>query len=287
MKSIYVIDDDVGVLSILEDIIRDYFPGAFVGSSMSGEDGVKNILESKPDLILLDYLLPDMDGLNIIRKINKEYLPAVIMISEVSDKKMIAKAYNEKIEFFINKPINVVEVVSVIRRVIELQEIKGALNRFDKVYSSIMNNIEMRGNSGFSDESSDEQKLRRLYSKLGIIGSSGCEELIKGVVWAKSQYGEYLLSSMYMHISESLNEEQNSHSIEKRIRRIISKSFKSMAALGVEDSMNPIFENYSGQLFDFSEMRKEMKYLSGKSKSQGKINIKQFIESSIVLIDEI
>jgi two-component system response regulator YcbB len=60
-----------------------------------------------------------------------------------------------------------------------------------------------------------------------------------------------------------------------------------MAALGIEDSMNPIFENYSGQLFDFSEMRKEMKYLLGKSKIQGKINIKQFIESSIVLIDEI
>lgn len=287
MKSIYIIDDDLGVLSILEDIVKNYFPGSFAGSAATGEDALKDVLEDKPDLILLDYLLPDMDGLGVIRKINKEYFPAIIIISEVSDKKMIAKAYNEKIEFFINKPINVVEVVSVINRVIELQEIKGALNKFDRIYSSIMSNIDRRGAALPFEDVTDEQKLRKLYSKLGIIGSSGCEELIKGVMWAKSQYGEYLLSSMYSHIAENINEEQNSHSIEKRIRRIISKSFKSMASLGIEDSMNPIFENYSGQLFDFSEMRKEMKYLSGKSKIQGKINIKQFIESSIVLIDEL
>ena len=58
-----------------------------------------------------------------------------------------------------------------------------------------------------------------------------------------------------------------------------------MAALGLEDYLNPIFEDYGPQLFDFSELRKQMNYLSGKSNKQGKINIRKFIEGSIVVFN--
>ncbi len=283
MKTIYIVDDDLSIVNILKDIVDQYFQGSLVGVSCNGSEAIKEIEELSPDVVLLDYLLPDKDGLQMIRAIRKEYTPAIVMISEVSDKQMIAKAYREKIDFFITKPINVVEVVSVINKVIEHQEIKSTLNQFESALGSLKKTFVTHERSTVSDE----QNLRKLYSKLGIVGTSGYEELIKAVIWAKSQNCEYALSDMYKALVKDQDDLQQVYALKKRIGRVITKAFKSMACLGIEDYMNPIFEVYSSQLFDFVELRKEMKYLIGKSKQSGKINIKQFIESSIVLIEEI
>ncbi len=282
MKSIYIVDDDLSIVNILKDITFHYFEGSLIGSASNGSDAIKEIIEIEPDVILLDYLLPDRDGLQMIRAIRKKYDPAIVMISEVSDKKMIEKAYNEKIEFFITKPINVVEVVSVINKVIENQEFKSTLNQFEITLNSLKSAFVVNDRN----KDIDEQKLRKLYSKLGIIGTSGCEELIKAVIWAKLQNSKYSLSDMYRSLAEDQGNIQQVDTLKKRIGRVITKAFKSMASLGIEDYMNPVFESYSSQLFNFGELRKEMKYLSGESKQSGKINIKQFIESSIVLLDE-
>lgn len=283
MKTIYIVDDDLSIINILKDIVDKHFLGSLVGAACNGSQAIKEIKELRPDVVLLDYLLPDKDGLQMIRAIKEEYSPAIVMISEVSDKQMIAKAYREKIEIFITKPINVVEVVSVISKVIEHQEIKNTLNQFESALSSLkktfINHEKPRVN--------DEQKLRKLYCKLGIVGTSGYEELIEAVVWAKSQNCEYALSDMYKALVKDQDDVQQFYALKKRIGRVITKAFKSMACLGIEDYMNPVFEAYSSQLFDFVELRKEMKYLTGKLKQPGKINTKQFIESSIVLIEEI
>ncbi len=282
MKTFCVVDDDLGIVNILKDILEKYFKGSLVGVASTGSEAIEEIQRLKPDVILLDYLLPDKDGLQIVRDIREDYPSKIVMISGVSDKQMIAKAYREKIEFFITKPINVVEVVFIIKKIIEYQEIQNTLNQFEKAFDSLKRTSKV----GRRLEIDDEQKLKKLYSKLGIVGTSGYEELIKAVIWAKSQRGEYFLSEMYKSLVKDQDDVQQIHTLKKRIGRAITKAFKTMASLGIEDYMNPIFESYSNQLFDFLEIRKEMKHLTNKSKQPGKINIKQFIESSIVLIEE-
>lgn len=283
MKTFYIVDDDLGIVNILKDIVDKYFKGSLVGVASTGSEAIAQIKKLKPDVILLDYLLPDKDGLQIVRAIRDEYTSKIVMISEVSDKRMIAKAYRENIEFFITKPINVIEVVSILNRVIEYQEVQSTLNQFEKAFSSLRKTFTFRDNL----DTNDEQKLKKLYTKLGIVGTSGYEELIKAVIWAKTQDSEYSLSEMYKSLVKDQNDTQQIHTLKKRIGRAITKAFKTMASLGVEDYMNPIFEAYSSQLFDFTEIRKEMNRLTGKSAQSGKINIKQFIESSIVLIEEL
>lgn len=283
MRTIYIVDDDLSIVNILKDIVEQYFQGSLVGFASNGSEAIQEIKILRPDVVLLDYLLPDKDGLQVIRAIRNEYAPGIVMISEVSDKQMISKAYREKIEFFITKPINVVEVVSIIHKVVEHQEMKSTLNQFETALNSFKKTFVTHE----KPPAGDEQKLRKLYSKLGIVGTSGYEELIKGVIWAKSQNCEYALSDMYKSLVNDQDDVQQVYALKKRIGRVITKAFKSMACLGIEDYMNPVFETYSSQLFDFPELRKEMKYLTGKSKQSGKINIKQFIESSIVLIEDI
>lgn len=280
MNSICIVDDDASIVNILKDIITDNFDDVKIYTAESGIEAVETINEYRPDILLLDYLMPDYDGLQVLRKIMPENRPAVIMISEVSDKQMIGKAYDEKISFFITKPINVIEVVSVLKKVIEHYNLRAALSQFESVIQGIKKQERVK-----APGKSDAQKLRRLYSKFGISGTSGYDDLIQAVIWAKNQKEDYTLMELYMALLED-EDDQNFYAMKKRIRRIVTKAFKSMAALGIEDNLNPVFDEYALQLFDYGELRKEMQYQQGLGKDQGKINIKQFIEGSIVLIQE-
>ncbi len=279
MESVLIIDDDNSIVHILKDIIEAHFEELCVSVATSGKEGIEKIEREQPELVLLDYLLPDWDGLEVLRNIDRRNPPSVIMISEVSDKKMMAKAYLEDIAFFITKPINVVEVVSVVRRVMKERRLVDTFQQFEAAMGSL------RSFKASSDVG-DITKLKRLFGRLGILGSSGCDELIRAVLWAKEQRGEYTLNELYGAIVEDNRDEQTLYALKKRIRRVVTKAFRSMAALGVSDPMNPTFEELSGQLFDYAELHQEIRHLKGQSGRRGKVHVKQFIESSMVLMDK-
>ena len=120
MTSFIVIDDDRTVRSVLIKIIEQYGLGEVCAEADNGLLGEEMILRYKPDIVIIDLLLPHQDGMSIIKKVKSLNVKSMfIMLSQVSDKDMIAKAYELGIEFFISKPINVIEVVNVIRRVRE------------------------------------------------------------------------------------------------------------------------------------------------------------------------
>lgn len=59
-KTILVVDDELGVLEVLEYILTDL--GYSVVSALNGRDALARIGEKKPDLIVLDFMMPVMDG---------------------------------------------------------------------------------------------------------------------------------------------------------------------------------------------------------------------------------
>ncbi|HAH06961.1 MAG TPA: hypothetical protein DCM05_10625 [Elusimicrobia bacterium] len=69
-KKILIVEDEPDYLDLLEHVLKK--AGYSVAKAANGEDGLKAYKESKPDLVLLDLNLPDMDGLDICRKIRAE-----------------------------------------------------------------------------------------------------------------------------------------------------------------------------------------------------------------------
>ncbi len=114
---IYIVEDDDNIVNILEKIILDKDLGEVIGKANDGKKGLEEIPLLKPDIVLVDLLMPGMDGINLTRKV-KAIDPDIqyIMISQVSSKDMIAKAYESGIEYYISKPINAIEVQSVIKK---------------------------------------------------------------------------------------------------------------------------------------------------------------------------
>ena len=97
------------------------------------------------------------------------------MISQVSSKDLIAKAYESGIEFFIQKPINAIEVENVIKKVNEKLEMQTKLNSIKKLFDSNKSNDE-------SNEKNYEDKIISILQKIGILGETGSRDIVKIVM---------------------------------------------------------------------------------------------------------
>jgi two-component system response regulator YcbB len=109
-NTFFIIDDDINIRKMLIHIISNNDLGKVVGELGSGEHAVKEIQFYNPDIVLIDLLLPVIDGIQIIEASKAEgYQGKFIMISQVEDENLISKAYEKGIIFFISKPINKIE----------------------------------------------------------------------------------------------------------------------------------------------------------------------------------
>lgn len=89
-----------------------------VGTSGDGAETLRMVGELQPDVLLLDIVLPKMDGLSIIRNISagSGYKPAIIVVSSFMNDRVIAEAAELGAHYFISKPCDMGELMSRIRK---------------------------------------------------------------------------------------------------------------------------------------------------------------------------
>ncbi len=119
-KKILVVEDDGALLNVLVDRLettRTYM----VLKAADGEEAVKQIFENRPHLILLDLLLPKLDGFKVLEKIRaakEEEIQTckVVVLSNLWSNKDILKAQALKIEeYFVKANTNLNEVMAKVK----------------------------------------------------------------------------------------------------------------------------------------------------------------------------
>lgn len=277
----YIIEDDNSVVKMLKNIINEYNLGYLAGYSCDSEEIINQINDMKPDIILVDFLMPFVDGLEIIRKIkNSGYDGKYIMISEVTAKTVISQAYKLGVEYYINKPINVIEVVTVIEKVTNLIKTEKIIDLIG------LKNIQPKKSKNINHI----RNINQIYSDLGIIGKSGIKDLNESIIKIieekeKNPKYSYNLYDIYDYITNEykrMDVDISTKTVEQRLRRLVITAMENIASLGIEDFSNFKFERYSTSLFSYKDIKAEMDYLRGKSKYRGKINIKKFIEGIVM-----
>jgi len=290
---VYVVDDDIGVRTILSNIVEDNDLGVIVGSSDSGEKAVEEIMNLSPDVAFVDLLLPVMDGIEIIKQLRaKGSETNFIMVSQVNSSDMVSEAYQNGIDFYINKPINVIEVVSVTKKALEMRNYKKVIEQIGNTLNIAQQVTEPVVNKKIQVRSD----VIALFTELGILSDSGCEDLIKMVELIKqdrekSSQGlrKYSMKDLYQRLSEQYAVESGEVSgsvkaIEQRVRRTIQSGLENVATMGIEDFANYRFEKFSSSVYEFKEVKTEMDYIRKKTSSRGKVNAKAFLEGIINLL---
>lgn len=274
----FLIDDDINIINILKIIIEDRELGEVIGYSTNGLDGIEDIKNLIPDIVILDLLMPLMDGISVVQEC-KNINTNFIMLSQVNAKDMIAKAYENGIEFFIQKPVNAIEVEKIIKNVSQNIAMNRTLNKMQNLLLSEISptdNISIDNNT--PKESKHIIKLKTVLQRLGIMGELGSKDILTLVEYLIDSYEtvyDYTLSELCNKFTD------NPKTMEQRIRRAASVGMINLANIGIEDYMNEIFNEYSNTLYNFEQVKKEMDYIRGISSSHGKINIKKFINALI------
>jgi len=121
MKTILVIDDDNMILMILKQMLTK--AGYRVFTASGGEEGISLLASSQVDLVLTDYLMPGMSGIEVLNiiKLNQPLLPIIILTGH-GDVALTIKAIQLGAVDFIEKPIHSKELIEVIKRTLEISE---------------------------------------------------------------------------------------------------------------------------------------------------------------------
>lgn len=275
---IFIIEDDISVIGVLEDIVEGSGLGSLCGDTGDGPPDLDQILSLDPDLILIDLLMPGKDGIQIVRELKERGCGAkFIMISQVSAKEMIAKAYTAGVEFFIQKPINLIEVRQVISNVKSQIENEQALKTIQSVFA---------GREAPASRPDPAQlrrrKLTHILSQLGMAGEKGSKDIIDLCLILLEEGGNVSQTGVSALCARLPGPPK---STEQRIRRAVERGLGHVASLGLEDYNNEYFLRYATRLFPFHEVRAEMAFQQGKG-PRGKASLKKFLDGLIILVEE-
>jgi CheY-like chemotaxis protein len=117
MATVLVVDDEFGIVDVLETILTD--EGYRVLTACNGKQGLVRLAEQKPDVILLDFMMPILGGAEMLRAMAAEpvyqRIP-VIMISSLREDVIIEKCPGYVA--FLHKPFRAAAVLSTIARVL-------------------------------------------------------------------------------------------------------------------------------------------------------------------------
>ncbi|MBS4030391.1 MAG: diguanylate cyclase [Clostridiales bacterium] len=120
---ILVVDDNAFNLKLLSDILQK--AGYVASTTQDGSQVIKIVNESPPDIILLDLIMPNIDGFEICKLLKDNYqtkdIP-IIMITGRTDSESIKKALELGVFDYIKKPIEEIEVIARVQSTLRFKE---------------------------------------------------------------------------------------------------------------------------------------------------------------------
>ena len=117
-KTVMVIDDSIVIRKMIEIALED--EDYNIVTAISGKEGLEMIEKEKPNLVILDMMLPDMNGIEVLKTMKTEKKLPVIMLSGKDSPQLIETAKEVGVDDFLPKPFRDEELVEKVKTLIEV-----------------------------------------------------------------------------------------------------------------------------------------------------------------------
>lgn len=277
---------------MLRQIITEGDLGLVIGEADSGSSSLSPISTMHPDVVLIDFLMPELDGIETIEQLReKGYEGKFIMISQIVNKEMVGEAYEKGVEFFIHKPINRIEVQSILRKTAEQFRLQDSLLAIRESLANIT------PSKPIVKKQSVKEIVYSILSDMGVVGEVGSDDIVAMIEFLFEQHPSMIqlppLKELYEAIATqsgipSSNIQKESKAMEQRLRRTILTAMNNIVSLGTIDYTNHEFEHYAPRYFDFQEIRNQMIQMQEgrKNFTKMKVNNKKFLQVLYLEVQE-
>lgn len=120
MTKILLIDSDVTVLKSLRRVLEN--DNYYVFTADDSQDGLKIAWKQAPDLVILDLMMPAMDGFETCRRLRELGIPSVLVTNNRQDERSVVKALEMGADDYLRKPIEIPILLAKIRTLMRRNE---------------------------------------------------------------------------------------------------------------------------------------------------------------------
>ena len=121
MKRVLVIDDDVLLVRLIEHSLSQV--GVEVLKAYGGYDGISLVRTQQPDLVILDIVLPDIDGWEVLQRIRQISKVPILMLTIKENEEDIVRALNQGADDYCTKPVGMRELIARMQAIFRRAEL--------------------------------------------------------------------------------------------------------------------------------------------------------------------
>ncbi len=129
---VLVVDDNQETRERLSKMIESMNETVLMGTAANGINAIDMISKFKPDIVLLDIIMPQLDGFGVVEYLaEKNIMPEIIVISALTQENFVFRALNMGVRYYIAKPFEEANIKNRIRDVISMK--RGTMNKQNNV----------------------------------------------------------------------------------------------------------------------------------------------------------
>ncbi len=233
--NVLIADDNKEFCNILNDYLLNQSDIDVVGIAKDGLEALKFIQEKTPDLVVLDIIMPHLDGLGVLERLNGMNLinpPRIIVLSAVGQDKITQRAISLGADYYVVKPFDMDVFTKRIREM------------FNSTISSDEKPAHQTEEKEASTQKSSQKPLDLEAEITHIIHEIGVPAHIKGYMYLREAIGMVvenmeLLSAVTKELYPSIAKKYNTTA--SRVERAIRHAIEVAWARGQVDAINKLF----------------------------------------------
>lgn len=238
--SVLIADDNKEFCSILNDYLLNQRDIVVTGIAKDGLEALDLIQEKEPDLVVLDIIMPHLDGLGVLEKLNSMTLnkmPRVIVLSAVGQDKITQKAIKLGADYYVVKPFDMDVFTKRIRDMFNSVDTQESGNRLAQ-QSSIITSRETSMPVSNNEPEDLETEITSIIHEIGVLAH------IKGYMYLREAITMVvndmeLLSAVTKELYPSIAKKYNTTA--SRVERAIRHAIEVAWGRGQVEAINKLF----------------------------------------------